>query len=773
MGKHTERQKKNLARKIVKIFFLSLLLLTISSIVFIICYLAGVGEWQEFDPKSIRENMQLSTFVYDKAGEPYILLSGQQKRIYVTLNHIPKHVQNAFISIEDARFYQHNGIDVIRILGALVEDIKSGDIKQGGSTISQQLIKHSTLTFDQNFSRKLTEIMMAFKLEDAYSKDEILELYLNQIYFGAGAYGIETAARTYFSKTAEELTLSEAALLAGVIKSPSGYAPHLHMEKSLSRRNLILGEMLDGGFISQEEYDKAIAEKIVLHMQRDDAYPYGYYTDMVLQEACSALSLTYSELMTGGYHIYTNLDPGIQGQLEAIAKDPSLFPGAAADGLNSECAVVVLDSSTGRIRAILGGREHTARLSLNRAISMRRQPGSAIKPVMVYAPALEYAGYSTTSFLLDQPENFDGYTPRNSGSNYRGWVTLRDCAAYSINIPAVKLLSEIGVDKAKAYASSVGIPFDSKDRNLSLALGGFTTGVTPLELCASYLPFAGGGYYEQPASVDKITDTKGNPVYAASGKRYSVLSPQSAFLMSSILSSSVEYGTSKNLKMQDLPLSAKTGTSIYDDADNNKDAWIVAYNPEYVVCCWMGFDKTDALHSLPKGVTGGTYPASLTGRLFSELYKNKTAPGFIPPAGIVEAKISKKALQEKYEVKLAGVYDSEDAVVTEYYTLENAPQREPSYLVKPPTDLVVSYDIKGPILRFTSQEDVTYVLSRTDLDSGVRQELARITGTGTGVVYADYTADGRRQYIYRVTPLTSESVVDVSSIPSAEYLYSP
>ncbi|MBQ9942467.1 MAG: PBP1A family penicillin-binding protein, partial [Christensenellaceae bacterium] len=657
-------QKRHLILRIIGRLFLFSAVALVCGAAFVLSYLAGIEEWQEFDPHSIRENMPLSTHLYDADGKEFLLLSGEEKRIYVPLRDIPLHTRQAFIAVEDTRFYEHGGIDPVRILGALVEDIKSGSIKEGASTISQQLIKHSSLTFDQNISRKLNEIMMAFKLEKAYSKDEILELYLNQIYFGAGAYGVETAARTYFDCPASELSLSQSALLAGIVKSPSAYAPHLHMDAALKRRDLVLGRMLDGGFISPGQYRAAIDEKITLSFSQDLDYPYGYYTDMVLLQAKQALGVSYDQLSTGGYHIYTGLQPSVQSAVEQLAADKSLFPPDAADGLPAECAVVVLRADSGRIAAVLGGREHTARLGFNRATSMRRQPGSAIKPVLVYAPALEYGGYTTTSFLLDQPEDFDGYTPRNSGSRYRGWVTLRDCVAYSINIPAVKLMDELTVPAAKSYASSVGIPFEEKDKNLSLALGGFTTGVTPLELCSSYQPFASGGYYQKSSSLLRIAGPDGRTLYHQDESRYSVLSAESAFLMSSMLSSAVEYGTSKSLYIEGVPLSAKTGTSTYDDAKNNKDAWIVAYNSDYIVCCWMGFDKTDALHSLPQGVTGGTYPAAFARRLFLRLYPDGKGPSLPVPDGIAAVSLDGTALTERCTLQPAA---EGLPAVTEYY----------------------------------------------------------------------------------------------------------
>ena len=362
MSKTKEKKRPGRAWRIFKICILSLLVLTISAIIFMASYLMGIEEWQQFEPSQIKDSMQISLRIYDKNGEEYLTLAGEQDRRYIGIDQIPVHVRNAFIAIEDARFYEHGGIDFVRIGGALIEDMKSGSIRQGASTISQQLIKLSQLRPDQTVRRKLAEIMMAFKLEKEYSKDEILELYLNEAYFGRGAYGIENAARFYFGKSASELSIAEGALLAGVLKSPTNYAPHIHPEKALERRNLVLTQMLKNELLTEEQAAEAQAEPLVLAEKEESEYLYGYYTDMVLADACEALGIGYTELMTGGYEIYTNLDPGLQQYLEQTAKDTSLFPQNAADGSSCECAMVVLSADSGKILALLGGREHTTRL---------------------------------------------------------------------------------------------------------------------------------------------------------------------------------------------------------------------------------------------------------------------------------------------------------------------------------------------------------------------------------------------------------------------------
>lgn len=781
MSKHETQEsapKKRRWRTIVKYTLLSLFTIGLCGFSFLAGYLLSIEEWKEFDPTEIETSMQRSLVLTDKNGDEYLLLAAEERRRYVSLEQIPLSVRQAFIAIEDARFYEHNGVDFIRIVGALLEDIKSGSIRQGASTISQQLIKTAKLTTDQNLSRKLTEIMMAFRLEQVYSKDEILELYLNLVYFGGGAYGIGTAAEVYFGKDVSELTTAEGALLAGILKSPSRYAPHLNPDLSLERRDLVLSQMEENGFLSSEQCAQAKKEPLRLADHSDEEeYPYGYFTDTVLSEARSILGVSYSDLSRNGYRIETTLDPELQLSLEALTNDPSRFPEDAEDGLPVECAAVVLDVQTGGIAAIQGGREHTARLSFNRATSMRRQPGSAIKPVIVFAPALEYAGYTTTSFLLDEPEDFLGYTPRNSGSTYRGWVTLRDSVAYSINLPAVRLLNEITVARGKSYASSVGIPFEEKDKNLSLALGGFTSGVTPLELCGSYLPFASGGSYQTPSCIRAIYDKEGNLIYENENARYHVLSEETSFLMSSMLCSSVEYGTAKNLAVTGVPLAGKTGTSSYDDAVNNKDAWIVAYNPQYVMCCWMGFDKTDDIHSLPKGVTGGTYPAELASAFFSEIYEKQKAPDFSIPDGIVSVEIDSQVLEEFAEVRLASEDTPEDARITEYYTQDTVPKSSASYLtLTAPSDLSVVADDEGrPLITFTARPQLSYRICRIDAASGKETEIAVIKGK-TKVSLTDSSADRDTQYIYRVSPKLPSGALESSpgsTAPNADFLYIP
>lgn len=760
MGKHikNETPPKSVGKRILSIFKIMVLtgcVLTISGAVFVFSYLMGLEEWKEFDPHKIGE-MQQTLLIYDKDQQETTALYNQQNRVYLPIDKIPAYVRNAFIAIEDNRFYQHNGVDFKRLIGAFVNNVK-GNNTQGGSTITQQLVKLTSLTGVQTMSRKLQEAVMAYELEQVYSKDEILEMYLNYIYFGNGAYGIEAAAKTYFGVHADELTLSQAALLAGVIKGPSHYAPHLNMDKSVTRRNLVLTEMQKLGYISAKQMQQAQAEKVELTEKKQETY--GYYIDMVLNQAEGILSLDSEELLSSGYRIYTTLDQKMQTQLETLYRDKTLFPPDAEDGALCQSAFCVLDSQTGAIRAIVGGREYETRRGLNRAMDIKRQPGSAIKPVIVYAPAIEKLGLMPSTLVLDEKEDFNGYVPKNFSDSYAGWVTMREALAKSLNLPAVRVFEKLGVSIGKLYASSVGIPFEKKDVGLTLALGGFTTGVSPLTLCDAFTPFANGGYYSLPSCIDRIEDGQGKVVYEQPETRKAVLSKETAFLVTSMLETAAQTGTAKRVSVNGIAIAAKTGTSSSTATEGNKDAWTVAYNPDYTMCCWMGFDSTDALHSLPADVTGGTYPAKLISKLFQYMYKDGKAPQFAVPKTIVQARIDLNSLKNGSEPMLASAFTPEDNTTLEYFSKDHAPTHYTDYwaVPEPPDNLAVTNGSGGyPHVTFTPKQDyVTYRLFRTDLEDQSKALVGEYKG-GESIDIVDFSAQYGHRYEYQVIPVHPE-----------------
>jgi membrane peptidoglycan carboxypeptidase len=491
---------------------------------------------------------------------------------------------------------------------------------------------------------------------------------------------------------------------------------------------------------------------------------FGFYTDMVLSEAEQLLSLDSEELLSSGYRIHTTLDQDMQKQLETLYTDDSAFPKNASDGDPCQSAFCVLDSKTSEIRAIVGGREYETRRGLNRATDIKRQPGSAIKPVIVYAPAIEKLGYSPATMVLDEKEDFDGYVPKNFSDTYAGWVTMREALAKSLNLPAVRVFEQVGVPAGKLYASSVGVPFDRKDIGLTLALGGFTTGMSPLTLCNAFTPFANGGVYSLPSCITRIEDGWGKVVYERPNTKTAVLSKSTAFLITSMLETAAKTGTAKRVNMEGVTIAAKTGTSGSTATEGNKDAWTVAYNPEYTMCCWMGFDSTDEAHSLPADVTGGTYPAELINKMFAYQYQNTTAPEFIVPDSVVKVNIDTRSLKSGGQPLLASVYTPKDDTITEFFKKDSAPRTYTDYwaIPKPPTDLSVVIGTGGyPRIRFTPpQSFVVYRLYRTDMESGHKELVGEYEGREGMVDIVDYDVEYGRWYEYQVVPVHPEIIID-------------
>ena len=769
MGRHGLVKKKSRVLKWIKRVVLTGLVAGFACFLFFFSYLMGLEEWKEFKPEDIGE-MQQTLLIYDADNTETVALHGLENRVYVSVDDIPDHVKNAFIAVEDARFYEHNGVDLVRIAGAFVEDLKHGNLSQGASTISQQLVKLTCLTGVKTISRKLQEAVMAYKLEKVYTKDEILEMYLNFIYFGNGAYGIEAAAKEYFGATTQTLTISQAALLAGVIKSPTNYAPHLHMDRSVKRRNLVLSLMADQGFITPEQETEAEAETVVL--VPEVAVKYDFFSDMVLCEAEDVLGMETEELLASGYRIYTTLDQDLQNQVSKIFENNANFPENAADGEQCQAALVILDSETSEIRAIMGGRQYETRRGLNRVIDMKRQPGSTIKPVIVYAPAMEKLGYSPSTLVLDEKGDFNGYVPKNFSDSYAGWVTMREALASSLNLPAVRTLQAVGVETGKMYASRVGIPFEPADTGLTLALGGFTKGVTPLSLCNAFTPFANGGYYSYPSCITRIEDARGEIVYERPQTKTGVLSEDTAFLMTSMLESTVEEGTARRLQIDGVSLAAKTGTSGSNNISGNKDAWTIAFNPGYTVCCWMGFDSTDEAHCLPVSVTGGTYPALLVRQVYEYLYKSQAAPAFEQPDGVVAATIDIKSLLVEDEPRLASAFTPEDQALDEFFMEDDAPTQYSTYWTVPkaPYDLSVTGGGGGyPWISFTPLENwVIYRLMRTDIATGQTVKVGEFTGSMDQINLSDNTVQYGHSYQYYVLPVHPEIEVDGQPLTGAQ-----
>lgn len=713
-----------------------------------------VPNWQKLDISRLSALAQTSS-MYDMNGELMSELRGSENRIIVSLDEIPLHTRQAFIAAEDLRFYDHRGIDVYRILGALRSNLKSGSLAEGASTITQQLAKLTHLSAEKTIRRKLEEINLAFQIEKVYNKDEILAMYLNTVYFGRGAYGIQAAAQAYFGVDAEDLTLNQSASLAAIIKAPSIYAPHISPSNNRSRRQYILSVMAENGFISQEEKQAALDESIWVLAQEAEKQLYSWYIDEALRESAELLGLSADEVIQGGFKIYTAYDARLQTIADEVYADSSFFPAAASDGTPIQSAMAVVDTNNGAVLAMIGGRDYTVRRGLNRATQMRRQPGSALKPLAVYGPALEL-GYTTASVLLDEKTSFGGYTPRNAGDRYYGLVTMRTAIRNSLNTTAVRLLEEIGLDASIQYLNKMGIPTRNSDRNLSLALGSMTYGVTPVELAAAYVPYANGGIYHQPYCVERIETVDGSNVYERKDSGKQVLSAQNAFLMTSLLQSVVSSGTGTRMLAANTPIAGKTGTVSM--TGGNRDIWMTAYTPEISVAVWMGYDQTDAKHKISNGITGGRNTASLAAAFFKKAYADREKPDFSQPDGLVWLTLDKRALTSRGSIMLASDKTPKEYRLSEVFAASNRPYAVSDIWQAPdaPSSFYVAHNASGyPELHFKASSDARYRIQRDSVgESVILTEM--IASSGQALSFLDSTAQAGILYTYRIIPIHEE-----------------
>ena len=731
-----------------------LLAVTAAAVLFLLCGAVktlGMDRWVDFDVYRIT-GCDRTSIIYDGQSDVVTRLHGVQDRTWVSISELQPSTVYAFISAEDARFFEHEGVDVIRIAGAIVADIKAGSYVQGASTISQQLIKLSHLTSEKTISRKAEEAALAYEMERQYSKEDILEMYLNYVYFGGGYYGIEAAAEGYFGVHASDLTLDQSAMLAGILKSPSGYAPHINYAASINRRNNILRLMRDYGYITDDEKKQASARRPTILHDKNEEYS-GYYTDAVTKSAAALMGITVDELIRGGYSIYSAMDSDIQHYCEEMFKNGELFPAE-----DSEAAIVVLEPSTGMVVAMVGGRSYTGGISFNRATDIRRQPGSVIKPVIAYAPAFEYLNYTAADMILDEETTFADYTPSNYGNKYYGWVTVREAVTKSLNVPAVKTLSEVGVERAKDFAKRCGIEFDDKDDSLALALGGFTYGVSPLQIAGAYSCFASGGIYNTPTLIKKITDRNGLTVYEYRQDSRRVMSEANAYILTSMLKSVVTEGTGHRLNTLDIPIAGKTGTVGL--ANGNRDAWMAGYTPEYTAVVWQGYDS-DRLGLLPSSATGGTYPALMLYELFNHIYPDGRSGDFERPESVKQYSIDAKTLKKQHKVVLANAMTPQSSRVTEYFTEETAPEDVSGYWAVPGSaqNLLAVREEGGVMVSFDCPDDFgMYTLWRSEAGKA-EKPLMTWNGREGHIEYIDAAVKPGNGYRYRVTVKHEELLI--------------
>jgi penicillin-binding protein 2A len=602
------------------------------------------------DISKLQTPLSQPSYLYDQKGTPISQLSSSRIEP-VSGKQIPLIMKQAIIAVEDRRYYEHKGVDLRSITRAIYQDFRSGDFSEGGSTITQQLAKNFFIapnkSPDKTLTRKLKEAAYALKIETVLNKDEILTAYLNQIYFGEGRWGLQNAAQLYFGKNAEKLTLEEASLLAGMVKAPTTYSPLSNKQKSLERRNVVLSLMKEQNYITSANYEKAIGQPIVLKKGSlsDLSGQYAPYVDYVVEEAIQRTGFTEEQILNGGLQIYTQMDPSVQKAAEDVYKDSSFFPSGKADQI-VQSGVVILDQSTGGIKGLVGYRgERVAFRGFNYATQLKRAPGSSLKPLSVYGPALE-KGYNSNSQVSDYPLNIKGYTPTDYDNQNRGYVTIQEAISNSWNIPAVWLLNEIGVESGVDFVERSGIPLEEKDHGLPLALGGLTKGVSPLQMAQAYGVFANHGIMNKAYAIRKITTKEGDVLFQAQTDAVRVTTPSVAYRMTLMLQDVVTNGTGKNADLG-RPTAGKTG-SVELDGDEfsaitkgEKDVWFVGYTPELTAAVWMGYDKTDPTHYLT--TAGGSEPAVVFHEILSRALKSTpVAPFEIPQEYIEQNKLSNR-----------------------------------------------------------------------------------------------------------------------------------
>lgn len=626
-----------------------------------------------FAPPNMDETLipDAASQFYDINGNVIYTTLSEERRVPVSIDKIPKHVQQAFIAIEDNRFYEHSGIDYRGTARALVSTLSGREV-QGGSTITQQLAKNAFLTQERSIIRKIKEAFIAKELEHKYTKDEILTMYLNQIYFGQGAYGIESASLYYFGKHVQNLDIAEAATLAAIPKSPNYYNPFENPKESKNRQELVIDQMVKYGFISADSAAKAKAKKMVYstsHKQQNN--PRGYFFDMISQKVIAEVGA--DALYKGGLKIYTTLDMDMQLAAEKAMRHLPNYYTDSKKLAQPQMALAAVDPKTGYVKAMIGGRGQD---KFNRATLAVRQPGSAFKP-FVYLTAMQN-GFTPASIIEDKEEEFaPGWKPQNSDLQWHGKVSLRTALKRSINIPTIKLAREVGVDKIVANVEKMGITtlVDSgaySDVNLAMALGGLSKGVNPLEMASAYGVLATNGLYNKPIALLKIVDRDGKVLYQAKPQSKRVVDAASAYLTTNMLEDVLVSGTGGGMGIG-RPAAGKTGTT-----DTYIDAWFVGYTPDLSTAVWVGDDNNKPMQRM----YGSGAPLSIWHEFMINALASTPRTGFSNPGVAVPAEPEIKQEEEdkdkEKDAKDAKVDDKKDDKAS-----QNAAPKAPAVSNKP------------------------------------------------------------------------------------------
>ena len=603
---------------------------------------------------------------YDNENKIIYTTASAEHRLPVKMDKIPKHVRAAFVSIEDNRFYEHSGIDYRGTFRAFISNLKGEEV-QGGSTITQQLAKNAFLTQERTISRKIKEAFLARQMENKYTKDEILNMYLNQIYFGEGAYGVESASLTYFGKHVQDIDLAEAATLAAIPKSPNYYDPMENPKANKERRDIVLDQMVKYGHITQADAAKAKAENVKIRKEETDGKKKdlrSYFFDYICQQVIDKYGADM--LYKGGLKIYTTLDSSMQAKAErAIRYLPDIWTDDPDHLTQPQVGLVALDPTNGYIKAMIGGRGQD---KFNRAVLAQRQPGSSFK-AFVYLTAMDN-GLNAATMVDDKPLRIGGWQPQNAGGGFHGTVTFRTALSRSFNIPAIRVALRVGTDKVMRMAKACGItslveegPYT--DNNPAMALGGLTKGVSPLEMAEAYGTIANNGVLNQPVSIIKIVDRNGKIIFEHKHAPKQVVSAKAAYQTTDMLKDVLISGTAGGSGLG-RPAAGKTGTTDY-----SKDAWFCGYTPNLSCAVWVGDDRNRSMGAM----YGSGAPLSIWHDFMINAIEEVPYADFVRPAGAVTP--IGKDIGNTDEDK------DKDKNKEEETKLQNDPLAKPPRIVKP------------------------------------------------------------------------------------------
>lgn len=728
-------------KKIVKIVLISCMITGIFILSFVLLFVSKSINEVKYINVSLNDKEVQYCQIFDN-DENEIILTNNQIRKYIKLDDLNQYTIDAFLSIEDKEFYNHNGINYKRIMAAIINNLSTSKYSQGASTISQQLIKNMYLTNEKTLSRKIKEIYLTRKLENNESKEDILESYLNSIYYGNGAYGIANASKIFFNKDPEDLTLSESCIIAGSINSPAKYSPINNLDKSIERRNLVLREMVEDEKINEEEYRKALKEKVIL---RDDDLSnfkqFDLYTQNVLKEASEILNISEYEIINKNYKIYTYQDKEIQNILDLIVFNDKYYAknsyGNIADNLS-----MILDNDTGGVCAVSGRSNYNL-------VDFKRQPGSLIKPNIIYAPAFEEGLIYPSTKILDEKISINNYSPKNVGDKYYGYTSIRDCVAKSLNIPAVKLCQRLSIDKCKEYGKKCGLNFSNQDNGLAIALGGLYDGLTLQNITESYLPFSNNGNFKKSKYIYKIVSPNDVMLYCENMAESKYCSQESAYLMTESLMYSTKNGTSKRLNKLPFQVAAKTGTVCVKDSNLNTDAYSLAYTTKHTMSVWLGNYSMNKEYNLEGNNNGGTYATEMIKDSFELIYSNNPPPDFAIPTTIKSYPIDKIELNNNHKIFLAENLPKEYQV-NEIFSIYQLPQETYNSFDKlsSPNFSVISNSDKIQIC-IDCKEYILYEIYRIQND-GLTEKIFTIKNHNGSYVYNDNDIEYNKKYKYYI-----------------------